>query len=446
MWQIPSNIDDMREEVSPFKKLPFKLRIFRILKYVEVHPEDKITIGIFWDDDKSFICNSKILGDFLGIKDNSMNTNLRESGFQIDDSFGTHDVMKRFGSLPNANRWKRRSHYSGNFTKTTTEREMMDLPRQDRAKLDIAQPAYSQMPPIYNRQNPIASSFSNETEKVKAFFMKYPEWVDDVRDIRRRIDNPDERWKNTLLEFAIDDWSRILARCHAGNIEADDIAAIALEEHEHALEMSMQNIIQYNIKHLLQENSGFSQTSVSVSFPSFFKLFLHFGQLNKMALLIRDVSYAEVRESTQGFDNDEFVYNSQSYFSQTSLFLSQQSQTQQEGYCFVNWFLPTTDRDTIMKYFTQNDNSWAVKFSSVPTRYTFIKKTAAYNITNSNLEITHINFNPILPSGNFSVGENGEWYDTLPSLLKNEFHVDVDLNAFKGTSGSEIPVVEKKQE
>ena len=446
MWSIPSNIDEMREDVSPLKKLPFKTRIFRILKYTEFHPEDRIKIGIFWDDDKYFMCNSKILGDFLGIKDNSMNTNLRESGFQIDDSFGNQDVLRRYGTLPNANRWKRRSHFSGKFTKLTTEKEMLELPRQDRAKLDISPQTYGFGSPFMNRPPSIQDNYSNETEKIKEFFLKYPEYVDDIKDIRRRINHTDELWKTKLLECAIDDWNNILSSCHSGTIEPDDIATIALEPHECNIDENMKNIIQYNIKHLLQENSGFSQTSVSVSFPSFFKLFLHFGELKKMALMIKDVSYAEIKESTQ-FDNDDFPYNSQPFFSQTSMFLSQQSQpTQQEGYCFVNWFLPIIEREPVVKYFTQSDCTWAVKFSSVPTQYTFIKKSVAYDITDRNLEFTHINFNPVSLSDNFSVGESGIWYDTLPNLLKDYFKVDVDLRDKKGTSGSEIRVVENKQD
>lgn len=424
MIKEPTNLDELREEVNQSKKLPFRSRIYRILHYSLSHPEDYPVIGLFWDDNIHFICNSKVAGDFLGLKDNSLNTNLRDYGFIIDESFSSTDLMQKYGSLSNANRWKRRFHFTLKFNKNSTEDEINVLPRPTKKQPENVTYA------------PITNPFPEESPKVREFFLNHQEIVYDIKDIKRRIEPDDPKWRDNLLEFAIDDWSKITQQTQQGNVEADDIACIAIDECEEEIPEFQKDTISSNIKHLLQENIGFSQTSLSVQFPSFFKLFLHFGRLSRLALRVRDVSYTEQPQQPSLMDTNQDSFFSQPFFSQS---IFSQSQHSNEGWCFCNWFIPSAERDAVMRHFNQYQSEWAVKFSSVPTRFTFVRKSV-----NNDLEITHINFNPIAPNDSFNIEGNGATFDSLPLVLESITGVAADQIKTKGTTIQDYTVVDKK--
>ena len=59
----------------------FERKIHTLLSYVETNPEDFETIGLQWISDGRFRMNKKIVKEVLGIKENSLNSNLRRLEF-----------------------------------------------------------------------------------------------------------------------------------------------------------------------------------------------------------------------------------------------------------------------------------------------------------------------------------------------------------------------------
>ena len=77
-------IQEFENQLKQHTRIKFASKILATLKFVENHESYTGTIGICWcQDGRHFLCNSKILGNFLSLKSNSINTNFREHGFTI---------------------------------------------------------------------------------------------------------------------------------------------------------------------------------------------------------------------------------------------------------------------------------------------------------------------------------------------------------------------------
>ena len=74
------NVENLRRLVNGHK-MQFIIKIYHLLTYSLYHENDINFIGIYWADcDGLLSVNSAILGDFVGIKSNSVNKNLKSYG------------------------------------------------------------------------------------------------------------------------------------------------------------------------------------------------------------------------------------------------------------------------------------------------------------------------------------------------------------------------------
>ena len=104
-------------------KIKFAVKVWRTLQFVREHPECAGMCGAMWlGDGPKFVTNAAILGSFLDIKPNSVNTNFRLLGFEIEHS----KVLVE--SLPNAKKWKVRVLKGHSFTANSEVAEIERIP------------------------------------------------------------------------------------------------------------------------------------------------------------------------------------------------------------------------------------------------------------------------------------------------------------------------------
>jgi hypothetical protein len=114
-------------------KIPFIAKLLLILNYTLEHPDTVGNIGVFWlPDQQSIVSNSAILGAFLGIKSNSINTNFREEGFTPPRVIPKQWLVRQHPCLqgiePNeATYWKKRKHADLQFTPTMAAEQAIAL-------------------------------------------------------------------------------------------------------------------------------------------------------------------------------------------------------------------------------------------------------------------------------------------------------------------------------
>jgi hypothetical protein len=124
-------------------KIPFIAKLLLILNYTLEHPDTVGNIGVFWSPgQKSIVSNSAILGVFLGIKLNSINTNFREEGLTPPVVIPKHCLVRRHPCLQGiepieAKHWKKRKHTDLQFTPTMATEQAIALGA--RCRLDFRQ-------------------------------------------------------------------------------------------------------------------------------------------------------------------------------------------------------------------------------------------------------------------------------------------------------------------
>ena len=102
------------------RKIRFAVKLINLLRFQQKYPKSIYQIGIGWcPDGKSFISNSKILGNFLNIRANSVNTNFRLNMFQIVDC-AVNEFVSTFGNIPDISNWNKRIHPSFPWSTNTT--------------------------------------------------------------------------------------------------------------------------------------------------------------------------------------------------------------------------------------------------------------------------------------------------------------------------------------
>ena len=124
------------------KRTRFSVKVFYVLSYSSKHPEEASTLGAFWcDDGVHFYCNAKVMGVFLGIKPNSVNTNFRLCGFVISNNSRCANVSAHY-PIPDLNNWKKRSNERFKFMKNSSLKEIesihfVEYPTQPSTKNEI---------------------------------------------------------------------------------------------------------------------------------------------------------------------------------------------------------------------------------------------------------------------------------------------------------------------
>lgn len=96
-------------------RMHFILKIYHLLSYTKLHDNDINIIGIFWaNNDGAILMNSAILANFVGIKPNSINKNLKSYGIYKDKSPSLSILS--YNNLIDRTRWiyRKSSIYSFN--------------------------------------------------------------------------------------------------------------------------------------------------------------------------------------------------------------------------------------------------------------------------------------------------------------------------------------------
>ena len=151
-------------------RIKYCIKVWKCLEYTQAHPETVDKIGAMWcSDKKHFLINSNILGEFLNVRPNTINTNFRDHCFEIT-THSNAELQKENSNLHETRHWKKRINLSYSFTPTSTITEIESIPCmnerpskvQDPKPLPTLAPSLApppNMPP--NIMNPNYLTYSN---------------------------------------------------------------------------------------------------------------------------------------------------------------------------------------------------------------------------------------------------------------------------------------------
>jgi hypothetical protein len=136
---MTSAIEEFQKQLRETRpKLPFMVKLLRVLNFILVNPNYVLKVGAFWlPDRQSFVINSKKLAAFLDIHPNSINTNFRQHGFTDPISIHPNQLARLHEGLhevhfSEAQHWTKRKHGAGTFTSKTTPEEVATLDIESR--------------------------------------------------------------------------------------------------------------------------------------------------------------------------------------------------------------------------------------------------------------------------------------------------------------------------
>ena len=110
------------------RRLKFAVRVFYVLQWTKDHPEEMAKTGAMWcKDGFHFVCNSQLLGEFLLIKPNTINTNFRSHSFVIQLS-QPHSLLTEFPNMHDIKNWRKRSNPFYSFTINSKESDIVLIP------------------------------------------------------------------------------------------------------------------------------------------------------------------------------------------------------------------------------------------------------------------------------------------------------------------------------
>lgn len=106
----------------------FATKLFHVLTFSRFHPGSLFLLGASWcSDGMHFICNSGVMGVFVGLKANSIDTHFREHGFEII-RYSVPDLTTEFPCLPANGNWKKRLSRWHIFTAFTSLSDIERIP------------------------------------------------------------------------------------------------------------------------------------------------------------------------------------------------------------------------------------------------------------------------------------------------------------------------------
>lgn len=377
----PMNDKSFIQSSNNRNKLKFCVKILRLLQET-LKDEKKIPdIGLAWcEDGTHFVCNSQILGSYLNLKSNSINTNFRAHSFQIEN-ISFEDLQKMFGSLPDLKNWKMRRIVNYSFNYKSTESDAEKIPCSDKTSrtLDIVSIASNSMLPQITKE--ILQNDKLVLNQIEMLMSQVDFTVD---------------WKNAFLTLISTDWYNIVHSSGKSNsfesIPTSTLINAIINGAEPQIDPNLLQYIEVNLEYLLKNSKCNSQSPDKVFFFEYLKLCLHYGILSRIAHTILELS-------------------------------------SQSGFYFASWFIPSTDQQYAIDLMARRDLKWILKLSkSSPNVFTIL-------LTSSNPEIKscHITFNPMpmKPENTLSIKK-----EESPSLISRatfrEFIVEV--------LGFEIPI------
>jgi hypothetical protein len=280
-------------------KLTFTMKIHRLLAFTQKHPESAPDIGLIWTNEAGiFLMNSRQLAKYLGIRTNSINTNLREHGFErVKTSPLTQTrVCQLTGiSLPDERLWKKVRQTLMSFLQTSDELVAQQVDREVRPTImarrfhgtDGEDSTPSEASPEHASQilmRPMASF---------AMMLNFlpSDMVDDVHALLMKT-----RQNHThILELAIRHWTD-----HAGRVERTRLdsflASLFRGDDLHA------SVLTINCHYLLgtcaNQRRFFSNL---ISFIDFLCFFLRFGSCAGITRTLDSLSLYETFSEAPAF-------------------------------------------------------------------------------------------------------------------------------------------------
>lgn len=316
------SMEELQKKVCASQKILFKKKIWLILNWSEEreanNKQAREEIGLYWCDDTNFMCNKTKLAQFLRLQENTINKNFSHDGFVIvDDKEGR-------------NKWQKRSHESGLFTKFTKESDIENLPKPNKQKTE-------------------------ETTKFDALLRDslIQRSTEKINEIQNNL-VCNEDLKKKYLQQAIDDWKKI---SESGTSDVESIIQLATEEYCKIKEPTQEEkeCIEYNIKYFFDNSISLSQQEMKIQFHQYYTFFLHFGKLSRVFDNLLQVSHIE----------DDF-----------SSFPFLDTYPAPKPTNFKIWFHPSKDNGP--QYLKDNEINWAVKFSTIPNAFTCYQKDRSF--------------------------------------------------------------------
>lgn len=369
-------------------KLKFSVKILRILQFAQSSPKDIQFLGAAWCmDGKHFITHSQILGKFLGLKSNTINTNFRSHCFFMKNYTNLNDFIMEFRDLklPDVKNWKRRINVKFNFTIDSTEEDANAIPIFEEKKQGIMTCCNTTIFP----------------QNTLTFLRQHDDIQSDIQKLFSKCFFDDD-WKKEFLSRSTSDWlsistslninPKILLKAVKKNIRNNELIGIWKG-------------IKVNLLYLLLGSNGLSQRAETISFVEFLELELRFGFLNQIAQSIYELSGHGSKDTQESLFRDknngsEFSYGSYPFDmydfgnSQNSIFTTDNNNTNRP--CFAIWFFPSNDYMMGINYMKTNNLKWIVRTASThPNCYTLQMLKSDSIGQEDDLIATHIVFDAL---------------------------------------------------
>ncbi|OHT06052.1 hypothetical protein TRFO_05698 [Tritrichomonas foetus] len=243
-----STFQELQSQLGSFSKgskKKFVVKVFICLQFVEKNPEFLEKIGTKWcTDGCHFVTNSIILGKFLNLKSNSVNTNFREYGFPILPSH-TDSFQNEFSDIVNTRHWKIRYEQSYSFSRNL---DISNILKINSLKIKMVDSFNSVLPRIHLPQQTAILLEHDQSQRLA------------MADIISQLKN-DRNWIDSFLTVVTTTWTSLFSPIPFCRI--DDIT-----EYLDSLYPQCNSFLIFN-KYRLFNNL--------ISFQSFVKIFLRYG-------------------------------------------------------------------------------------------------------------------------------------------------------------------------
>lgn len=354
-FQSPYSLPTSSQDRATTRNKPkFCVKILQLLTLTSQNRKLIPSAGIAWcDDGNRFICNSQILGNYLNLKSNSINTNFRAHHFAIENA-SIEDIQKLYPDLPDIKNWKVRRNTTYVFNHQTTEKDAEGIPCADKTTHSLS-----------------LSSASADTiiPQTLTQFIKLDKSTQTAIELDMGKLDFSTNWKTKFLSQIVEDWKLI----HQFNpnpnyhfasydfkVPAIKLIQFLIHHSESPLEQWQKDVVFQNLSSYFQYSLTCSQSNNDISILEFLQLCLRFGMAKRIAQHIIEVS-----RPTSGTGDMSNI-------------------------CFAPWFIPSDNQLYATNYLSNNHLEWGVKLSrSKPNTFSILQKT------DHGFNSSHITFNPM---------------------------------------------------
>ncbi|OHT07357.1 hypothetical protein TRFO_24436 [Tritrichomonas foetus] len=359
---------------KPNPNLKFCRKLWFALKKTQENPALIPIIGLAWAfHGRSFIANSEILGNYLNLKSNSINTNFRQHYFgsiALTDKEFERDYP---AILPNKKSWRKRPNSRCEFTIHTTEEQADKIPIKK--KIHQSRSNRSRSNQKRKEKKKLLRAIKCYPNCLKRAIVSSPSLLNEVKRLMAAVSRNSRRWQFYFLKRVASDFASIFGRRR--KIPAREFVNALI--HAGVLNKSLLNIppakievIHRNLEWLLftcfsiQDSPPKGQNEVrsEVNLSDAISLCLRFGLLPDIAAAIAEISLDKWPSSSDASSG------------------------------FLPWFLPT--RDSIFAFNLTRDNTfgWSIKLSgSAPDGFSFLRCEGENEESPGGLITTKIRFN-----------------------------------------------------